>query len=330
VPLLEVVSEPDMNSPAEVEAYMNAIRSMLRYLGISECRMEEGQLRFEASVSVRPEGAPELGTRVEIKNLNSFRAVMGAVEHEIWRQTEALEAGEPLTQETRLWDDVGGTTGPMRTKETAMDYRYFPEPDLVPLEVDEEWIERVRAALPELAEVRKKRLVEQYELSEYDAGILTGEKALADLFEDTVKAGAPAKAAANWVTGRLLRHMNEKGIAAEEVALKAEALAEMVAMIESGAIGGPATRQVFDRIVESGGSAKAVVEELGLTQISDGDEIASVVEEVVAEHQDAVESFRNGKENALKFLVGQVMRKTRGRANPQGVNELLREKVGAE
>jgi aspartyl-tRNA(Asn)/glutamyl-tRNA(Gln) amidotransferase subunit B len=330
VPLLEIVSEPDMRSPAEVEAYMNAIRSMLLYLGISDCRMEQGQLRFEASVSLRPAGSPDLGTRVEIKNLNSFRAVLGAVECEIRRQSEALDGGEEVVQETRLWDDERGVTAPMRTKETAMDYRYFPEPDLTPLVVDDEWITRARAALPELAEARRRRVAEQYALSDYDAGILTGDRALADLFEATVEAGAPAKAAANWLTGRFLRTVNERGMRVDDCRLKPGALAELIGMVESGGVSGPAAREVFDRIFESGESPKEVVQELGLTQISDEDELGGIVGEVMREHADAVESFRKGKENALKFLVGQVMRKSKGRANPQLADELLRKAIAGE
>ena len=323
VGLLEIVSQPDMNSVAEVEAYMNAIRSMLRYLDISDARMEQGQLRFEASVSVRPEDREALGTRVEIKNLNSFRAVIGAVEYEIERQTAALEKGEALHQETRLWDDIRNVTETMRRKETSDDYRYFPEPDLVPLEIDDKWIARVRAELPELAELRGRRFAADYELTEYDASILTTEKALADLFEETVKAGAPAKAAANWVTGRLLYHVNEQSLNLAEMKLTPAGLAELISMLDSGAITGPAARQVFDRVVTSGEMPKAVVAELGLTQISDDDALTSVIQEIIAEHADAVENYRSGKESALKFLVGQVMRKTKGRANPQLATELL-------
>jgi aspartyl-tRNA(Asn)/glutamyl-tRNA(Gln) amidotransferase subunit B len=330
IPLLEIVSEPDMVSVAEVERYMSAVRSMLRYLGISEARMEQGQLRFEASVSVRPEGSSELGTRVEIKNLNSFRAVTGAVDYEIRRQTRALEQGEPIVQETRLWDDARGVTEPMRVKETAMDYRYFPEPDLTPLEIDDGWIARVRAELPEMAEERKRRLVEEYTLTDYDAQILTGEKALADLLEQAVAAGAPAKATANWITGRFLYIVNEKELDPAGVAMGPKQLAELVGMVEGGALTGPAARQVFDRIVESGESPKAVVAELGLSQISDAAGIASVVDEVIGENPDAVENFRKGKEAALKFLVGQVMRKSKGRANPQMATELLRARLAGQ
>jgi len=330
VPLLEIVSEPDMHSPAEVEAYMNAVRSMLRYLEISDCRMEQGQLRFEASISVCPERASELGTRVEVKNLNSFRAVMGAVECEIRRQSQALDAGEELVQETRLWDDVRGVTAPMRTKETAMDYRYFPEPDLVPLAVDDEWIAQVRAELPELGEARRKRLIAEYELSDYDAGILTDERVLADLFEATAGEGAAPKAVANWLTGEFLRLVKTGDVQAVDSKLEPKALAELIALVDKGTVSTSAAKRVFDKLFESGGSPGRIVEALGLGQISDEQELGSVVATIIEEHPDAVENFRKGKENALKFLVGQVMRKTKGRANPQLVNDMLRERLGAE
>ncbi len=332
VPLLEIVSYPDMNSVAEVEAYMNAIRSMLLYLEISEARMEQGQLRFEASVSIRPEGASELGTRVEIKNLNSFRAVTGAVAYEIERQTKTLEAGKPLVQETRLWDDVSEVTGAMRRKETAMDYRYFPEPDLVPLEVDGAWIDRVRADLPELAEARARRLAQEYELSEYDAGILTGDKALADWFEETVGAGAPPRDAANWITGEALglaRKLNEPP-ARIAACVQPHGLSSIISMVRSGTITGTAAKKVFAEAATTGKQPEQIVKEQGLSQISDEDQIAAVVDEVIGEHSDAVENFRKGKETALKFLVGQVMRKTKGRANPQLATELLTKAIGAD
>ncbi len=327
IPLLEIVSEPDMHSVPEVEAYMGAIRSLLRYLDVSEARMELGQLRFEASVSLRPSGHPGLGTRVEIKNLNSFRAVTGAVGYEIERQARALDAGNPVVQETRLWDDVRGVTEPMRRKETAMDYRYFPEPDLTPLVVDDDWIARVRAELPELAPARRQRLASQYGLSEYDAGILCGERELADLFEQTVAAGAPPKPAANWLTGRFLRALNERGLGAAETKLRPQALAELIALVESGRVSGPAAREVFHHLLETGERPAEVVERLALAQISDEARLEAVVAEVIGQHPDAADNYRQGKEKALTFLVGQVMRKTRGRANPQLAQDLLRRRL---
>ena len=327
VPLLEIVSEPDMHSVGEAEAYMNAIRSTLLYLGVSEARMELGQLRFEASVSLRPRDSEELGTRVEIKNLNSFRAVSGAVAYEIERQRRALEAGEALVQETRLWDDARGATEPMRTKETAMDYRYFPEPDLVPLAIDEEWIARVRRALPELAPARRRRFTEELGLSDYDASVLTNEKALADLFEAALAEGAPAKTAANWLAGEFLRLLNEGQMAASESHLEAKGLADLISLVENGTISASAAKRVFETLYTSGGDPVHIIEKLGLTQISGEDELVETIAAVMDENPDAVENFRKGKANALKFLVGQVMRKTRGRANPQLVNKLLEEKL---
>ncbi len=306
---------------------MNAIRNMLRYLGISQARMEQGQLRFEASVSVRPEGSDDLGTRIEIKNLNSFRAVSGAVAYEIQRQSQALARGEELVQETRLWNDERGVTEQMRTKETAMDYRYFPEPDLVPLVVDDEWIARVRAELPELAEARARRFAAEFDLSDYDAGILTTDRALADLFEDTVKEGAPAKAAANWLTGEFLRLLSEQEVEVADARVDPKALAELIALVNQGSVSASAAKRVFGRLFESGGSPSKIVEELGLSQISDESALLAAVAGVIEANPDAVENFRMGKKKAIGFLVGQVMRQSKGRANPQLVNKLLRERL---
>jgi aspartyl-tRNA(Asn)/glutamyl-tRNA(Gln) amidotransferase subunit B len=264
---------------------------------------------------------------VEIKNLNSFRAVSQSVAHEIARQTRALESGETVLQETRLWDDERGVTEPMRRKETAMDYRYFPEPDLAPLVIDDAWIERVRAELPELAEARRQRFIAQYGLPAYGAGVLTGEQALADFFEAAVRAGAPAKAAANWVTVQLLRLLNERQMQIAQAALTPQALAELVSLVESGAINALAAKTVFARLFEVGGSPAVIVGELGLAQISDEDQLAATVDTVIAESPDAAANFRGGNERSLGFLVGQVMRKSGKRANPQLVNKLLRERL---
>jgi aspartyl-tRNA(Asn)/glutamyl-tRNA(Gln) amidotransferase subunit B len=327
IPLLEIVSEPDMHSVAEAQAYMTAIRSALLYLGISEARMEQGQVRFEASISMRPVGAEELGTRVEIKNLNSFRAVAGAIEHEIRRQTRALENDQPLDQETRLWDDARQVTEPMRRKETAMDYRYFPEPDLAPLVVDDEWIARLRAALPELAAARRRRFMEQYALSAYDAGILTEDKALADFFEDTVKAGAPAKSAANWISVEFLRLLNDRQTDVTDAKITPRGLAELIAMVDGGTVSALAAKTVFAHLFEKGGAPADLVAQLGLAQISDEAQLTAAVAEAIAENPDAVANFRAGNEKSIGFLVGQVMRKSGKRANPQLVNKLLRDRL---
>ena len=327
IPLLEIVSEPDMHSVAEAEAYMSAIRSALLYLGISEARMEQGQVCFEASVSIRPVGAEELGTRVEIKNLNSFRAVAGAIDYEVRRQTRALQSDHPIDQETRLWDDERQVTEPMRRKETAMDYRYFPEPDLAPLVVDDEWIARVRAELPELADARRTRFIEQYALSAYDARILTDDKALADFFEHTVKAGAAAKAAANWLSVEFLRLLNDRQVEAPEAKITPKTLAELIAMVEGGTVSALAAKAVFARLFEKGGAPADVVAHLGLAQISDEAQLGAAVEEVINENPDAVANFKAGNEKSIGFLVGQVMRKSGKRANPQLVNKLLRDRL---
>ena len=343
IPLLEIVSEPDMHSAAQVEAYMNAIRSALLYLGVSEARMEQGQLRFEASISMRPEESAELGTRVEIKNLNSFRAVLGAVRHEIERQTKALQSGERLVQETRLWDDVRQATEPMRTKETAMDYRYFPEPDLVPLVVDDEWIARVRAGLPEMAEERGRRLVREYGFDEKEAAVLTSDKSAADAVETAIKErGVPAEYAKNMMIGpgfrwrRLASAAGTPESAATATtgtktslvwvgspADEAKAIHDLYRLQSQGQLSGTAARALYPEILKTGESADDLVKERG-TQIGDQDQLGAAVDEVIAENAEAAENFRKGKEAALKFLVGQVMRKTKGRANPQMVNEMVR------
>ena len=330
IPLLEIVSEPDLHSVPQAEAYMTEIRSLLRYLGVSDARMEQGQIRFEASISLRPAGSSQLGTRVEIKNLNSFRAVSQSLAYEIQRQTRALQAGRKLDQETRLWDDERAVTEPMRRKETAMDYRYFPEPDLTPLVVDDDWIARVRAELPELADARRPRLVSQYDLSDYDAGILTEDKALADLFEDAVAAGAPPKPAANWLTVEFLRLLNERQLDPAQSALTPETLAELIGLVEGGKVSALAAKTVFARLFESGGSPADIVADLGLAQISDEAHLAAAVDQVIAEHPDAVANYRAGNEKSIGFLVGQVMRKSGKRANPQIVNRLLRARLARQ
>jgi len=329
IPLLEIVSEPDLHSVSQVEAYMSEVHTILRYLDISQARMEMGQVRFEASVSVAPEGATELGTRVEIKNLNSFRAVTGAVAYEIDRQTKALPRGEPLRQETRLWDAERGVTEPMRSKETAMDYRYFPEPDLAPLVIDAAWIARVKAQLPELPSQRRSRLVQEYGLSEYDAGVLTSDKVLADCLEGAVADGADAKTAANLLMGEPLRRSRERNEPPDLILrhVQPQHISWISRAIHTAEISGTAAKSVFARVMDTGESPAKVVEELGLKQISDASALVATVEEIIAEHQDAVENYRKGNENSLKFLVGQVMRKSRGRANPQLVNRLLEERL---
>ncbi len=333
VPLLEIVSEPEMNSPAEAGAYLRKLRAILQFLQICDGNMEEGSFRCDANVSIRPRGSTELGTKVEIKNMNSFRAVERAVEHEIARQTEVLEDGGSLVQETRLWDPDRSETRSMRSKESAHDYRYFPEPDLLPLSVDDAWVERVRAELPELPDERRQRFESELGLSAYDAEVLTMRRDLADYFESAVAVHANAKAVGNWVMGDVLRVVNERKLDAHLVIeawpVAAEALAELVRLIDDGTISGKIAKQVFTAMVDSGKGAAEIVREEGLEQISDDGPVVAAVEAVLARDADKVAEFRAGKEKMFGYFVGQVMKATQGKANPQRVNEILREKLAS-
>ncbi len=324
MPLLEIISAPDLTSVGEVEAYMEEIRLLLLYLEASEARMEQGQLRFEVNISLRPTGTEELGTRVEIKNLNSFRAVVHTLEHEIRRQTKLLEAGERVEQETRLWNDAQEITLSMRSKEVAHDYRYFPEPDLVPLVIDEAWQARAKASLPELPSAKRSRFVRDYGLSDYDTRILTTDRALAEYFEQCVGAGANAKAAANWITGRLIRRLKEGSVEAKGIPVSPAHLAELIGLIEKGALSATAAREVFDEVFNTGRRPAEIMEARGLTQMGDETEIIAAAQEALAQNADAVAKYRAGNEKILSFLVGQVMKASRGRANAQKVQEALK------
>ncbi|KPJ62088.1 glutamyl-tRNA amidotransferase [candidate division KD3-62 bacterium DG_56] len=330
MPLLEMICAPELHTLQEVEGYMHGLRNLLLYLEVSDCAMEKGHLRFEANVDVRPAGLTGPRPRVEMKNLNSFRAVLRALGYEIDRQTELLRSGGEVIQETRLWDDARGVTRPMRTKEQAQDYRYFPEPDLLPLEIDRDWIERVRASLPELPAARRQRYVEQYGLPEYDAAVLTADKGLADFFERTVQLGADPKAASNWTMGSLVRMLKERELEISQAKVSPDHLARMLALIDDGTISGKIAKGVFEEMFESGASPDDIVREKGLTQISDTGELGGIVEEVIEANPDVVESYLGGKEKSIGFLVGQIMKKTGGRANPQMVNQLLRERLEAK
>jgi len=323
VPLLEIVSAPDMRSVEEADAFMRTVRDMLLYLEASDCKMEEGSLRFEASVSLRPEGAEKLGTRVEIKNLNSMKAVNRVVGYEIDRQEKRLEMGEGVLQETRLWDEESGATSAMRSKEEASDYRYFPEPDLVPIELDEGWIESARESLPELPHYRRRRFVTEHGLPEYDASVLTQERAAADFFEEAVSKGAAAKSVSNWLMGDVLRLVNEKKIAFSELGLSADNLVEVIKLVDSGEINRSAAKDVLEEVIDSGKSPGEVVRDRGLAQISGEEELEAVARKVIEGNPKPVEDFRKGKKGAVGFLVGQVMKETRGRANPKVVSEIL-------
>ncbi len=330
VPLLEIVSEPDMRSVEEAKAYAVALRQLLRYLGVNSGDMEKGVIRFEANVSVRWKGSTELNTRTEIKNLNSFRALEQAVIQEIERQSELLRRGEPVIQQTMGWDEARGVTVPQRSKEEAHDYRYFPEPDLPPLEVTPEWIAALQAELPELPHARYRRFQEAYGLNAYMADVLTAERQVADYFEAAVEAAAPEVAAstvANWITGELFGLMNQEGTTIENLPISAAALADLLKRIAAGEINNNTGKRVLAEMFTSGKSAAEIIAAQGLRQVSDDALIASWVEEVLEAHPKEVETYLNGKEGVANFLFGQVMRKARGRANPQIVRQILMERL---
>ncbi len=331
VPLMEIVSEPDMRSPSEAGDYLRTLRSILEYLEVCDGNMEEGSFRCDANVSLRPEGEEELGVKVEIKNLNSFKAVEKALEHEIRRQGQVLSEGGEVSQETRLWDPDAEVTRAMRTKEFAHDYRYFPDPDLLPLEIDDKWIGEIRATLPELARERQQRFIDEYGLPAYDADILTQRRDVADYFEDAVGVHANPKAIANWVMGDLFRVLKERKLDAalriDDWPVAAGDLARMVQLVDGGTISGKLAKTVFNEMLETGKDPDTIVKEKGLEQVSDTGALDAAVDEVLAACEAQVAEYLAGKEKVLGFLVGQVMKATRGKANPQMVNEILRSKL---
>ena len=327
-PLIEIVSEPDMRSPAEAGAYMRKIHTLVRYLGISDGNMQEGSFRCDANVSVRRRGEKAFGTRTEIKNLNSFRFVEKAIEVEAERQIDVLESGGHIVQETRLYDPDRNETRPMRTKEEANDYRYFPDPDLLPLVVDDALIEEIRATLPELPDAKRERFMREYDLPAYDASILTGQRPLADYFEAVVKATkARPKAAANWVLGELMGALNKSGLEIGESKVGADQLAALLDRIEDGTISGKIAKEVFEALWNEGGTVAEVIESRGLVQITDRAAIEALVDTVVDAFPEQVQQYKSGKTQVLGFLVGQVMKASRGKANPQQVNEVLRARL---
>jgi aspartyl-tRNA(Asn)/glutamyl-tRNA(Gln) amidotransferase subunit B len=324
VPLLEIVTAPDLRSAADAGEFFSRLRAILVAVGINDGNMEEGSLRCDANVSVRPAGTAAFGVKAEVKNLNSFRHVQKALEYEIERQTTLLEEGGRVVQETRLWDAAAGRTMSMRSKEEAHDYRYFPEPDLPPLEVSAAWVEEIRGTLPELPDARRRRLVAQYAIPDYDAALLTQSSALADYFEATAAAAGNAKAASNWIMGELTRKMNELGIAVEASAIGPEALAGLIRLVDSGTITGPIAKDVFEKMYASGRSAETIVREEGLAAMNDDAALEAAVREALTAHATAVAQYRAGKQQTFGFLVGQVMKATRGKANPATVNALLK------
>ena len=323
-PLSEIVSEPDMRSPDEAYVYLTTLRQILLYTGVSDCNMEEGSLRCDANVSVRPRGANEFGTKVEVKNLNSFRYLAKALEFEIERHVGILESGGRISQETRLWNQAAGRTDPMRSKEKAHDYRYFPEPDLLPVHVGDQWRESVRSSLPELPAAKRARFVSDFAVTRYDAEVLTDTQSLANYFESVVKAGVPGKAAANWMQTELLRRLNDSGREITASPVSPAALAELVALVESGKITAAVGKKVFATMFETARSAAEIVAAEGLgAQVGD-DAIEQAAREIIAKNPDNVAKFKSGNEGVFKFFVGQVMKATRGQANPQAVNDIVR------
>ena len=328
VPLMETVSRPEIRSPDEAAAYLRAFRAVLVYLGVNDGNMEEGSLRCDANVSLKPAGARELGTKVEIKNLNSFRNVQRALEFEVRRQTEALDRGERIVQETRLWDADGGYTRSMRSKEYAHDYRYFPEPDLVPLKLERGWVDEVRAALPELPRARRQRFVTELGLPPYDAGVLTQSRALAEYYESAVREFPQPKLVSNWVMSELLRELpadDERAIA--EAPITPSRLAGLLRLIEDGTISGKIAKTVFEKMLATRDDASAIVRREGLTQVADPEALEALVDAAIAGNPRAVDDFRKGKTAAAKALVGQVMKASGGKANPAMVSKLVEEKL---
>ena len=326
VPLMEIVSKPDLRSAEEVGLFLRKLRSILRYLGTCDGNMEQGSMRCDVNVSVRRPGEP-LGTRCEIKNMNSVRFVQQAIDYEARRQVKVIEDGGTIEQETRLFDTAKGTTRAMRSKEEAHDYRYFPDPDLLPLDLDPEWVEEIRAALPELPDAKKERFIGDFGLTAYDAGVLVAEKETADFYESVVGAARDPKLVANWVTGEYFGALNRSGLALAEAPVDAAKLGGLLDLIADETISGRIAKEVFDAMWESGKDAAAIVEERGLKQITDTGAIEAAVDKVIAEASEQAEQFRQGNQKVIGWFVGQIMKATQGKANPKLVNELLRKKL---
>ncbi len=338
VPLMEVVGEPDLRSPEEARQYLMKLRSILQYLGVSTANMEEGSFRCDANISIRPEGSPELMNKVEVKNMNSFKAVYRALEYEVKRQRKAAEEGKRLVQETRGWVEEKGVTVSQRSKEYAHDYRYFPEPDLPPLAINQDWVKKIRSKLPELPEARRNRFVAEFSLSLYDANLLTSSKTMADYFEDCLRTETPrslsppgrAKTVSNWLLGEFSRLLNATNSEISESRVSPEQLCQLLDLIEQGSVSGISAKQVFEEMFNTAKDATDIITRLGLSQISDTKEVEEVANQIIQANAQAVADYKSGKKEALKFLVGQVMKVTRGRASPQLANELLKKRLEEE
>ncbi|MCU5378255.1 aspartyl/glutamyl-tRNA amidotransferase subunit B [Bacillus wiedmannii] len=327
MPLIEIVSEPDMRTPEEAYAYLEKLKSIIQYTGVSDCKMEEGSLRCDANISLRPVGQEKFGTKAELKNLNSFNYVQKGLEHEQVRQEKELLSGGIIQQETRRYDEATKKTILMRVKEGSDDYRYFPEPDLVELYIDDEWKEEIRASIPELPDARKARYVAEIGLPAYDAHVLTLTKEMSDFFEATVADGADAKLTSNWLMGEVLAYLNKQQKELKDVALTPAGLSKMVQLIEKGTISSKIAKKVFNELIEKGGDPEEIVKAKGLVQISDEGTLRKVVTEILDNNEQSIEDFKNGKDRAIGFLVGQIMKATKGQANPPLVNKILLEEI---
>lgn len=327
-PLMEIVSEPDIRSPQEAAEFVKKLRMIVRYIGVCDGNMEQGSLRCDANVSVRPAGQKELGTKAEIKNMNSFRFIEKALDYEIRRQIKVCNEGGRIIQETRLWDPQRGVTESMRSKEEAHDYRYFPDPDLMPIEVDTAWIEQIRSHIVELPDARRQRFIREYGLTAYDADLLAAERATAEWFEQAVKSGGEPKAVSNWMMGELMRLLNEENRQIDECGLKPGQLSGLLKLMDKGVISGKIAKTVFEDMYKTGKDAEAIVSEKGLVQMSDETGIEAIIDEVLSRSPQEIERFRAGDAKLMGFFVGQVMKETKGKANPKIVNELLRRKLG--
>lgn len=325
VPLIEIVSEPDFRSGAEVIAYLEKLKSTLEYLYVSDCKMQEGSMRADINLSVRQVGSNKLGTRTEMKNMNSFKAIARAIDYEAKRQVELIMEGREVTQETRRWDDNKDASYAMRSKENAQDYRYFPEPDLPPVEISDDWYNRVKASLPELAEAKKKRYVHDYSLPVYDAGMITSQKALADFFEDTVKLGSAPKEVANWIMGDLLRILKEGSIEAKDMSMTPEKLSRIIGLIDTGKLNRKKGREVFEAVFKTDEDIDEYINKHDFLQISDKSAIRDSISAILAENQKTVDEYKNGKTKVFGFLVGQTMRALKGKADPAIINSILKE-----
>ena len=325
VPLIEIVSEPDIRSSAEAKAYLETIKSILQYIGISDCKMQEGSIRCDVNVSVMEKGSSEFGTRSEMKNVNSFSAAVRGIEYEAKRQIELLEKGEKVIQETRRWDDNKEYSYAMRSKEDAQDYRYFPDPDLVPVHISDAWLEEIRSRQPEFKTEKMARYKEEFGIPDYDIGILTDSKKLADLFEATTAICNQPKKVSNWLMGETMRILKEKEMEPEDITFSPENLAKLIGLVEAGTINGSVAKEIFEKIFDEDINPEQYVEEHGLKQVNDEGALRATIEEVIAANPQSVEDYRNGKEKAIGFLVGQTMKAMKGKANPGMVNQILKE-----